>query len=143
MRAYVSRSFHRPIWEGMLSNPAMQKAIFLAQAALYIFICVPGLSNDVMKLDGRGLPWVGWVAGIGGGFGCLTLCELYKPFVKRQIEAHQKTIPTFDEQIRKYHDNGLIHDTTRFAASPSPSPIPRPSRETAQAAKADAAAIQI
>merc|ERR1740138_1832441 len=47
-RAYVSRSFNRPVCEGMFNNPAMQKAIFVAQAALYVVICAPVLSTDIM-----------------------------------------------------------------------------------------------
>jgi magnesium-transporting ATPase (P-type) len=107
-RAYVSRSFNRPVWEGMLSNPAMQKAIFVAQAALYVVICTPVLSTDIMKLDGVGLPWQGWVMGIGGAFGCLLLCELYKPFVNRQMKAYQATIPTVEDQVNAYHRQRAI-----------------------------------
>jgi magnesium-transporting ATPase (P-type) len=102
-RAYVSRSFHRPVWEGMFSNPAMQKAIFMAQCALYLVICAPVLSTDIMRLDGVTLPWQGWITGIGGAFACLTMCELYKPFVNRQKMAYQSKIPTVEEQVAAYH----------------------------------------
>lgn len=92
LRAYVARSFNRPVWEGALSNPAMQKAILLAQVALYIVILTPGLSTDIMSLDGMGLPAEGWVLGIGGSFGCLLLCEVYKPFVRKQMASYQRQV---------------------------------------------------
>jgi potassium/sodium efflux P-type ATPase len=107
-RAYVSRSFNRPVCEGMFNNPAMQKAIFVAQAALYVVICAPVLSTDIMKLDGVGLPWQGWLMAIAGAFACLLLCELYKPFVARQMTAYQKTIPTVESQVEAYHRNRAI-----------------------------------
>ena len=31
-------------------------------------ICTPVLSTDIMKLDGVGLPWQGWIMGIAGAF---------------------------------------------------------------------------
>jgi len=88
-RAYVARSFHRPVWEGFLNNKAMQKAIFMAQVALYVFICVPYLSTEIMRLNGPDLPGSGWGLGIGGAFACLILCEIYKMNVKRQMDAYQ------------------------------------------------------
>merc|ERR1719159_37722 len=92
LRAYVARSFQRPVWEGVLSNPAMQNAIFMAQVALYIVILTPKLSTEIMALDGQGLPGEGWALGIGGSFGCLVLCELYKPLVRRQSEEYQRKV---------------------------------------------------
>jgi magnesium-transporting ATPase (P-type) len=86
LRAYVARSFYLPIWVGMFSNINMQKAVGAAQVALYIVILAPGLSTKIMELDGQGLPWQGWVLGIGGSFACLLLCEVYKPLVRRQSE---------------------------------------------------------
>jgi potassium/sodium efflux P-type ATPase len=91
-RAYVSRSFHRPVWEGMFDNWAMQKAIFMAQVALYCVICVPVLSDKIMRLDGVNMRLAGWLLGIGGGFACLIICEIYKLFVKRQIDAYQAKV---------------------------------------------------
>ena len=31
-------------------------------------ICAPVLSTDIMKLDGVGLPWQGWLMAIAGAF---------------------------------------------------------------------------
>ena len=35
------------------------------QVALYLVICAPVLSTDIMRLDGVTLPWQGWITGIG------------------------------------------------------------------------------
>jgi magnesium-transporting ATPase (P-type) len=103
LRAYVSRSFHRPVWEGLLSNANMQRAIALAQIALYVVILTPKLSTEIMKLDGMGLPPEGWALGIGGSFCCLVLCEVYKPFVRRQSNAYQeRLIAAQEESERKW-----------------------------------------
>jgi magnesium-transporting ATPase (P-type) len=101
-RAYVSRSFHRPVWEGMFDNWAMQKAIFMAQVALYVVICVPVLSDDIMRLDGVNMRWQGWILGIGGGAACLILCEIYKIFVKRQMDAYQAKVLANTQQVFSY-----------------------------------------
>jgi uncharacterized membrane protein (DUF485 family) len=76
----------------MFDNWAMQKAIFMAQVALYCVICVPVLSDKIMRLDGVNMRLAGWLLGIGGGFACLIICEIYKLFVKRQIDAYQAKV---------------------------------------------------
>jgi len=95
IRAYTSRSFERPVWEDFLTNKCMQKAIALAQAALYIAIFVPGLSW-VLNLRGLQVGWEGWVAAFIGCMGCLVLCELYKALgrLKRLLfPAQSKAVP--------------------------------------------------
>jgi magnesium-transporting ATPase (P-type) len=77
-RAYCSRSFDRWVCEGLLDNTAMQKAIALAQVALYFVILTPVMSDQIMNLEGRELGVEGWFYGIGGGVLCLVICELYK-----------------------------------------------------------------
>ena len=44
LRAYSSRTFDRPVFENTFSNVAMQKAITLAQIALYLVVGLPGRS---------------------------------------------------------------------------------------------------
>jgi len=101
-RAYVARSFHRPVWEGFLNNKAMQKAIFMAQVALYVFICVPYLSDEIMRLDGPALPGLGWGLGIAGAFMCLIMCELYKINVKVQIDKYNAKV--LQDQARQQQE---------------------------------------
>jgi magnesium-transporting ATPase (P-type) len=132
-RAYVARSFHRPIWEGFWNNKAMQKAIFLAQVALYVFICVPYLSTEIMRLNGPDLPGTGWGLGIGGAVMCLFLCEMYKTAVKRQMDAYQagvleKAARLHEEREREHKEaelrkkastaNGAAHNGPNGDAKP-------------------------
>merc|ERR1719420_2125126 len=77
-RAYTSRSFDRWVWEGLLDNEAMQKAIGLAQVALYFVILTPVMSDQIMNLEGYELGVEGWTLALGGGVLCLIICELYK-----------------------------------------------------------------
>merc|ERR1719313_2809429 len=69
-RAYTSRSFDRWVCEGLLDNWAMQKAIFMAQCALYFVILTPVVRDDIMNLQGNILGVEGWVVGISGGVLC-------------------------------------------------------------------------
>merc|ERR1719512_343698 len=41
VRSYTSRSFQNPVWHNFLGNSNMQKAIILAQVALYLAVLVP------------------------------------------------------------------------------------------------------
>merc|ERR1719217_1659074 len=82
VRAYTSRSFDRPFFENLLSNTAMQKAIGLAQAALYLVIFTPVLSSDIFGLEGALMGADGWAIAIAGSVFCLLFCELYK-FISR------------------------------------------------------------
>jgi len=77
IRAYTSRSFMRPVWEDIFTNKWMQRAIGIAQCALYIAIFVPGLSW-VLNLRGILIGGWGWLAAFVGAMACLVLCELYK-----------------------------------------------------------------
>merc|ERR1719262_892267 len=86
LRAYSSRTFDRPVFENTFSNVAMQKAIGLAQTALYLVIFLPGLSYPIFELQGAlVLDWGMWI-GIGIAWLCIFLCELYKFVCKEQIK---------------------------------------------------------
>merc|ERR1711992_94492 len=41
VRSYTSRSFDQPVWVNFLGNEQMQKAICMAQVALYVAVLVP------------------------------------------------------------------------------------------------------
>jgi magnesium-transporting ATPase (P-type) len=97
-RAYTSRSFDRWVCEGLLDNWAMQKAIFLAQCALYFVILTPVVRDDVMNLEGQELGLEGWAVGISGGFLCLALCEIYKFVTRGQIARFREKVK--EEQIK-------------------------------------------
>merc|ERR1719504_414737 len=72
-RAYTSRSFDRWVCEGLLDNWAMQKAIAMAQCALYFVILTP-------------------VVRISGGVLCLAICELYKLVTRAQIARFRENV---------------------------------------------------
>jgi len=86
VRAYTSRSFEQPFFVQLLSNKYMQRAIGLAQAALYVAVLMPGLS-DVLGLKGLEIGGQGWVAALCGALATLVLCELFKG-VQRAINGH-------------------------------------------------------
>merc|ERR1719359_1395921 len=101
VRAYTSRSFDRPFFEQMFSNTAMQKAISLAQAALYLVIFTPVLSSDIFGLEGAICGADGWILAIAGSFFCLLFCELYKFISREQIKNFRKRV---QEQQEKEED---------------------------------------
>lgn len=110
VRAYTSRSFSKPVWVDLCGNPAMQKAIFLAQVALYVAVFVPGLSELILNLRGYQIGGEGWLAGFLGALGTLFLCEIYKvisgPCIKNQekktaeqaYQAEQKRLQEMAER---------------------------------------------
>jgi magnesium-transporting ATPase (P-type) len=77
-RAYCSRSFERPVWEGTFSNPSMNKAILMAQISLYVALFLPGLNEDVLGLYVYEIHGFGWGIAFIGAMACLVGCEVYK-----------------------------------------------------------------
>jgi len=89
VRAYISRSFNKPVWTKLCANVAMQKAICTAQIALYVAVLVPGLSTEILGLDGISIGWWGWGVSLLGPILCLVLCEVYKVVTDMQIRKYQ------------------------------------------------------
>jgi magnesium-transporting ATPase (P-type) len=77
IRAYTSRSFNRCVCHDLLSNWYMQRAIAIAQLALYAAVLFPPLAG-VLGLQGLKIGWEGWAAAAVGAVACLVLCEFYK-----------------------------------------------------------------
>lgn len=92
VRAYTSRSFDRPFYENMFSNSAMQKAILIAQIALWIVVLVPGVSDKIFELEGVNVDAFGYGMAVVGALGCIVLCEIYKVLVKAQIATFRATV---------------------------------------------------
>ncbi|KAH8092786.1 calcium-transporting ATPase [Aureococcus anophagefferens] len=84
LRAYSARSFTKPIWNNMFSNPTMNKAVFLGQICLYCGLFLPGLSSGVLDLHPLpraghdGIQAYGWGIAVCGALSCLLGCELDK-----------------------------------------------------------------
>merc|ERR1719387_377866 len=115
-RAYTSRSFDRFVCEGLLDNWAMQKAISMAQCALYIVILAPIISKDIMNLEGFTLGVEGWVVGIGGGVLCLVICEIYKVATRGQIKRFQEKVKAEQMQVVEA-DLSMVGKADESAAS--------------------------
>merc|ERR1711937_59405 len=88
VRAYTSRSFDKFFVVELLSNKHMQRAIGLAQAALYLALFLPGLS-DVLGLQGIEIDSQGWLAAFLGAVATLVLCEASK-LVRQAVSRWSK-----------------------------------------------------
>merc|ERR1712149_152689 len=98
VRAYTSRSFDKLFVVDLLSNKHMQRAIGLAQAALYLALFLPGLS-DVLGLKGIEIDLKGWLAALLGAFATLFLCEASK-LVRQAVTLKNKT-RSLNTQVKK------------------------------------------
>merc|ERR1712038_998020 len=90
VRSYVSRSFDQPVWINIWGNKAMQKAIILAQVALYVAVLLPGFSDMILGLRGVAVGINGWLLALIGPVGCVVLCEICKLITKMQKQAYQQ-----------------------------------------------------
>lgn len=90
VRAYTSRSFDEPVWVEMCKNTAMQKAILMAQVALYAVIFLPGLSDTIFELEGlkmsqyvdqEGMGGVGWAFAVGAAVGCTVSVSCFSFYI--------------------------------------------------------------
>ena len=88
LRAYTARSFTKPVWHKPFSNMAMNKAVLMAQLALYLGLFVPGLNEAVLGLYVYEINWWGWVLALVGALACAVGCEIYK-CVAYQFEARR------------------------------------------------------
>jgi len=88
VRAYTSRSFDKLFIVDLLSNAYMQRAIGLAQGALYLALFLPGLS-DILGLKGSEIDSKGWLAALLGAVACLIICEASK-LARNAATVHNK-----------------------------------------------------
>merc|ERR1712072_744834 len=105
VRAYTSRSFDKLFVVDLLSNKQMQRAIGLAQAALYMALFLPGLS-DVLGLQGIEIDSDGWLVAFMGAIATLVLCEVSK-LVRQTITAQNKT-RSANAQVNKGVSKGEV-----------------------------------
>jgi len=92
IRSYTSRSFDKPIWNNVLGNRNMQKAILLAQICLYVAVLCPGFSDVILGLRGIAVGLYGWALALVGPIGCLVLCEICKLLTAWQKQNYQKEL---------------------------------------------------
>lgn len=74
IRAYIARSFDRPFFYNFLGNVDMQKAIVMAQIALYCAVLIPGFSDLILGLRGLDIGWEGWLISLLGPLLTVILC---------------------------------------------------------------------
>merc|ERR1719195_1094105 len=92
VRSYTSRSFQNPVWVNFLGNASMQKAIFLAQVALYAAVLLPFFSDKILGLRGTAVGLWGWGVALLGPIGCVILCEMCKMITAYQSRQYQKEL---------------------------------------------------
>jgi magnesium-transporting ATPase (P-type) len=137
VRAYVSRSFDRPVYVEMFANKKMQYAIGMAQVALYCAIFIPGLSDTILSLDGFAIGLEGWIAAALGAVGCLVLCEIFKVFTgwqKRKFDMEVLQAAEEEERRREALINAGASQAEKLglrasaseAAPRAPTPAPAP-----------------
>jgi magnesium-transporting ATPase (P-type) len=92
IRAYIARSFYLPFWTNFLANKQMQKAIIMAQIALYIAVLIPGFNTKILGLDGWEIGWKGWLASFAGPFLTVVLCDAAKVITFYQNKWYQEKV---------------------------------------------------
>ena len=90
--SYAPHSLDHPVWVNLLGNVQMQKAIVMAQIALYAAVLVPGFSDMILGLRGLAVGIGGWLLALVGPIGCVTLCELCKLITKMQKQQYQQQL---------------------------------------------------
>merc|ERR1711972_1150796 len=110
VRSYTSRSFQNPVWVNFLGNASMQKAIFLAQAALYAAVLIPFFSDRILGLRGIAVGLWGWGVALLGPIGCVILCELCKLITAWQSRQYQKELAQKRAQVVAARKVGFSED---------------------------------
>jgi len=94
-RAYISRSFEKPVWVNFLGNYWMQVAVATAIFALALAVIIlPLITEQILRLNALKIGGKGWGIALVGPVATTILCELWK-------------IPTgmmkrsYDEKVRK------------------------------------------
>lgn len=91
-RAFISRSFNRPVWNNFFGNVPMFYAVILAQVMLMLAVFLPVFSTDVLQLDGIEIGSWGWAMALVGPIACTAMCEAYKLVTNCQMEAYQRRL---------------------------------------------------
>merc|ERR1712224_717755 len=112
VRAYIARYFDKPFWTNLCGNRQMQKAIILAQVALYVAVLVPVLSDEILKLNGMDIGLWGWAMSLIGPAATLVLCELAKIITYFQAKRYDRSVRNerqkmLEEQLRALQDASL------------------------------------
>merc|ERR1712151_595275 len=107
VRSYTSRSFDKPVWVNLLANKQMQKAIVLAQIALYAAVLIPFFSDKILALRGVAVGLEGWLMAIIGPVGCVILCEICKLLTAYQKRSYQESLALKQKAEQKGGGGGV------------------------------------
>jgi len=118
VRSYTSRSFDQPVWVNLLGNKEMQKAICMAQVALYVAVLLPGFSDLILGLRGIEVGIEGWFLALIGPVGCVVLCELCKLITKAQKQSYQQQLAERQEAEAQQGPR-MVHKASSHRASPT------------------------
>jgi len=112
VRAYICRSFSQPVWVDLCTNPVMQKAVLVAQVAMFCAVLIPFFSDQILGLDGLHIGAWGWLFSLSGPAATLVLCELSKLLTKWQMKKYQR-------QVKLQTDEGLSEEESSISDSSS------------------------
>jgi len=94
VRAYISRSFEKPVWVNFLGNFWMQVAVAAALFALALAVIIlPLITERILRLNALKIGWKGWGIAFVGPVATLILCELWKIPTKMMKQR-------YDEKVR-------------------------------------------
>ena len=79
----------------------MQKAIVLAQLALYAAVLIPYFSDKILGLRGVEVGLQGWLLALVGPIGCVILCELCMLLTAMQMRNYQAELSHEDKCVWK------------------------------------------
>jgi len=119
VRSYTSRSFDQPVWINFLGNVQMQKAICMAQVALYVAVLVPVFSDMILGLRGVEVGVYGWFLALVGPVGCVVLCELCKLITKAQKRQYQEELAERQEAEAQGGGRMVNKASSHRSASPT------------------------
>merc|ERR1719471_477107 len=121
VRSYTSRSFDQPVWVNLLGNLQMQKAICMAQVALYLAVLLPVFSDLILGLRGVAVGVYGWLLALIGPVGCVVLCEPCKLITKMQKQQYQEQLAL--KQDAEAHGGGRVVHKASSHRSASPTKV--------------------
>jgi len=115
-RAYISRSFDKPVWVNLLGNFWMQVAVAAALFALTLAVIIlPLITEKILMLNALKIGGKGWGIALAGPVATLILCELFKIPTAMMKKAYEKKVKA--EQLRLSGDS----DSDDSSSGPSSS----------------------
>jgi magnesium-transporting ATPase (P-type) len=121
IRAYIARSFYMPFWTNFLANWQMQKAIIMAQIALYIAVLIPGFNDKILGLNGHAIGIEGWIGSFLGPILTVVLCDAAKVITFYQNKWYQEKVQKKreEDEAERARQAALAAPPVTVAAQPA------------------------